>query len=416
MMSFPNTPSLFECIRGRVSVIMIVVCFLCLSCTQRTTPRNTPVVKPRVSQDLIKITSQYFDRLSQDERKDPVKLAKRINAFVHNYCRCDPPIENNLDKLLNNCRTSCAGYVYVFRQIAEFYGIQSRAVYLFNIPLQGNHAMVEIKSGENKWALFDPTFGTFFTPEGIPSENPFSLDDLYFYGSSDTLIRHVVQARTLNPLDITLPLDALYASRAFKAPYMKLSTYLSAEAYGNPDKYQYSLLWMNIDMKNNIYQFGGPAKTTREGEERFLALTNALLNDHDPNNHISYDLSYLGELQGHTYKNGYRLTHLIKGRIYRITLYGINFCGISTPKAPLYPHFTDTRAILQHTGMQVIPKGKYEYSQLFRARDTKAELILEVHPETSSYIRIFGIRVELEKTAVPYVHQPSRSSHGKSET
>ncbi len=413
MMSFPNSLSLFECILGRVSVILIVVCCLCLSCTQRTTPTNTPVVKPYVPPDLIKITSHYFDKLPQDERKNTLQLAKRINAFVYNYCISDPPIEKNLHKLLKNCRTSCIGYVHVFRQIAQFYGIQSRAVYLFNIPLQGNHSLLEIKYGEDKWALFDPTFGTFFTPEGKPSENPFSLDDLYFYCTSDTLIRHVVQARTLNPLDITSPLDVLYTPRSFKASYMGLSSYLSAEAYGNPDKYQYSLLWMNIDMRKNLYQFGGPTKNIQEGEERFLALINSLLKDDIQNNHISYNMSYLGEVGGHTYKNGYRLSHLKRGCIYRTTIYGIN-----TTIASFYPHFTDTRAVLQHTGMQIIPEGKYEHSLLFRARDTNAELILEIYPKTEagSHIRIFGIRIELCNALKSFQQQPTISFDQKSGT
>lgn len=317
-------------------------------------------------------------------------------------------MEIKLDNLLKNCRTSCGGYVYVFQQIANFYGIQTRTVYLFNIPLQGNHAMVEMKYGEDKWALFDPTFGTYFTPEGKLSEIPYSLDDLYFYCSPDTLIKHVLQANPLQPVDITLPLNVIYKRRSFKATNMKLSTYLSADAYGKPAPYEYSLLWMDIDMRRNAFQFGGPAKTIEEGDAQFLAKTNTLLTDTIPNNHISYNLSFLGQMGEHTYKNGYRLYNLKRGYIYRITLYGINPTDVS-----LYPHFTDSRAVLDHTGIQVIPRDIYVQTLLFRARDTKAELILEAYPQPRCFMRIFGISIDLDHTK-PYADQTSGSYHGKS--
>jgi hypothetical protein len=404
----------FQIMLLKVLIVALLLPSL-ISCTQNKTPTSAESVpKAQEQQELKIITSLYFDKLSQQELKEPVRLSKRINTFVYNYCTSQPPIEGNLFKLLANCRTSCGGYVYVFRQITGFYGIQSRAVYLFNIPFQGNHSMVEIKYGKDKWALFDPTFGTFFTAGGNPSEIPYSLDDLYFNCTPDKLYKHVVQARSIPPEHSSMSIDALYTPRSFKAANMTLSTYLSADAYGNPDKYQYSLLWMNIDMNNDIYQFGGPAKNIREGEEKFLTLTNSLLNDTKPNNHVSYVMSYLGEVEGHTYKNGYRLTHLKKDCVYSVTLYGINYYGPKTANVSLYPHFTDKRAILQHSGIQLIPKGAYTFSMLFRARETNAELVLEVYPNTVNSIRIFGIRVELRHTLKSYTHLPVASSHTKS--
>jgi hypothetical protein len=395
-------------IRAALAASLIIAFLSFLSCEQTTVPQQTPRphTKSRVSQDLVEVTTKYFSQVSQAERNDNLLLAKKINAFVHNYCSCESPLEMNIENLLKNCRTACGGYVYVFQQIAKFYGIQTRTVYLFNISLQGNHAMVEVKYGEDKWALFDPTFGTYFTPEGKPSEIPYSLDDLYFYCSPDTLIRHVLQARAIHPLDINSPIDALYLSRSFNAANMKLSTYLSADAYGNPAPYEYSLLWMDIDMRKSTYQFGGPAKTIEEGDARFLGITNRLLNDKIPNNRISYNISFLGQMGEHTYKNGYRLYNLKKGRIYRITLFGINPTGVT-----LYPHFTDSRAVLNHNGSQVIPDDIYVHTLLFRARDTDADLILEAIPQPRRFMRIFGIRIELDRTAKSSSDQPCKSSH-----
>jgi hypothetical protein len=391
-------------------IVAMLISFL-FSCTQNTAPDNREsALKAQEYQELKRITSRYFDKLSQQELKDPVNLSKRINTFVYNYCTSQPPIEGNLHKLLANCRTLCGGYVYVFRQITGFYGIQSRSVYLFNIPSQGNHAMVEIKYGNDKWALFDPTFGTFFTAGGNPSEIPYSLDDLYFNCTPDNLPEHVVQARSIPPDHNSIPIDALYTPRSFKAADMKLSSYLSADAYGNPDKYQYSLLWMNIDMKNPTFQFGGPAKSVQEGEKQFLTLTNSLLNDKEPDNHISYVMSYLGELDGHSYKNGYHLTRLRKDCIYRVTFYGIN----NYAKVSIYPHFTDKRAVLRHSGTRIIPAGACTFSMLFRARETKADLILEVYPHNGSFIRLFGMRVELCDTLDSCLSSPINQLPGKS--
>jgi len=376
----------------------VMVLFLFVSCVQQEqtvvhTPSRAALKKMQEKKDIENLIAQYFKGMPEAGRKDPVALAKKINAFVHSYCTCEPPLETNIDNLIRDCRTSCGGYVHVFRKIAGHYGLQTRAVFLFNIPLQGNHAMVEVLYGDKKWALFDPTFGTFFTPAGRVSEIPYSLDDLYFSCSAKTLRRNVVQARSINPKEVTLPLDSLYSPRTFHARSMKLSTYLQADDYGYPAPYQYSLLWMDIDMKNNVFRFGGPAKTIEEGDAMVLSITNKLLLDKIPGNRISYNMSFLGQMGEHTYKNGYRFSKLKAGAIYRMTIYGINPAG-----ARLYPHFSDSRAVLQRNGIQDIPTDVFEYSFLFRARDAKADLILETYQEPSKFIRIFGIRVDVDKT------------------
>ncbi len=145
--------------------------------------------------------------------------------------------------------------------------------------------------------------------------------------------------------------------------------------------------WMDIDMKEGIFQIGGPVKTLEEGTQKFMDITRSLKNK---NRYlISFNMSFLGQVGEHAYKNGYRFSHLKTGSIYRITLYGIN-----SSSASIIPSFTDTKAALKNSGVQVIPKGIYTYSMLFRARDTEAKLILAVYPVDNHFIRIFGIRVE----------------------
>jgi hypothetical protein len=375
-----------------------MVCPVFYSCTkpEPVAPvKHSPVYikKMQERQELEKFISKYFIDLPEADRKDNVLLAKKINAFVHSYCTCDLPLEKNTDNLIKNCHTSCGGYVYVFRKISECYGLQSREVYLLNIPLQGNHSMVEVKYGEDKWALFDPTFGTFFTRRGKISEKPYSLDDLYFNCSPENLLRHVVQARRINPTEIALPLNCLYKTRSFDAVNMKLSTYLQAKDYGHQSLDQYSLLLLDIDMKKGVFQFGGPAKTIEKGDRQFLAKVNVLLNDKIRDNNIPYCTSFLGQIGEHTFKNGYHMKNLRKDSIYRLTLYGINPTGAS-----LYPHFTDSTAVLQRTGVRNIPQDTFAHSQLFKARDTNAILILETLHEPQKFMRIFGIRIELDKT------------------
>jgi hypothetical protein len=211
---------------------------------------------------------------------------------------------------------------------------------------------------------------------------------LYYFCTTENIEAHVVQAARKG--DMSLPLHALYARKSFSSTAMNAQTYLSAEAYGPFDAERYSLLWMDIDLMNNQYRFGGPVEKTLDGERSFLALTNALLNDGVPDNHISYDMSYLGSFSGHTYKNGYHLHNLKSGGTYRITFYGTSAAG-----ALLYPHFTDTRAVLRHTGSHPVPKSAYACPVFFRARDTNADLIIEVYPGTESYMRVFGVLVEM---------------------
>ena len=366
-----------------------------LSCSREAGISNKPTIDKRSQEDrdLKEIITRYFESISQNEQRDPVLLAKKINSFVYTFCSSEKPHTASMDKLLKHCHTTCSGYVYLFSKIAAYFGIQTRVIYLFNIPIQGNHTMVEVRHSGDKWALFDPTFGTFFTSRGEPTEIPYSLDEIYFTCTPNTLSNHVVQARVINPVDLSAPLDALYSARSFSSPHMNLPAYILAESYGYLDPLLYSLSWMNIDMQKDPFQFGGPANNLQEGENRFLIETNALLNDHLAGNEISYNISYLGKVGEHTYKNGYRLSHLAKGDIYRITLYGINPSGVS-----LYPHFTDSRAILQHSGRQSVPKGVYTHSFLFRAQDTSAELVLEVYPKPSASMRIFGIRIESYRT------------------
>lgn len=63
--------------------------------------------------------------------------------------------------ILANALSSCGGYSLVMCELARVAGLPARYLGLFGIPSVGSHALVEVHF-DDRWHLFDPTFGVFF--------------------------------------------------------------------------------------------------------------------------------------------------------------------------------------------------------------------------------------------------------------
>jgi len=373
----------FGVIYGIIFALMLVVLYGAYKVIKKKKVNN------RQNSAYLNIIDRYFNRLPEIEKKDKLTLAKKINFFTNNFCQNIPPHEPD-EKLFENCRTACGGYVYVFGKIADNFNLKTRPVYLYNISNQGNHSLIEVNYKNDKWALFDPTFGSFFTKNGDVNEVPYSLDDMYFYLNKDVLIHNVVKAKKISIANLTKSLKELYSVKVFSEKFMKLVSYLESEQYGYADIRQKTVLNMAIDMKKNHFFFGTKEKDVNNADKYFLQKTNDTLNDTIDNNDISYKMSYIGEGVNSSRVNSYKFTGLNNGSIYSITFYGYN----PHKEAAIYPYFLNNGCILQKTGPQPLNEHYFEDNFQFRAKGENCRLMVELYKPEKKQIRLFGIEIK----------------------
>lgn len=106
-----------------------------------------------LDQTIKNIFPEGTENLS-DEAK-----AIEIERFVAGYMK-NGSNTGSATKILQDGYAQCGGMSYVFRILNRKLKLPARYVGLFNTPGQGGHVLAEIYYNQ-KWHLFDPTFGVF---------------------------------------------------------------------------------------------------------------------------------------------------------------------------------------------------------------------------------------------------------------
>lgn len=231
--------------------------------------------------------------LKQLEVMPVTERAARLNQAVYNYCESGTATSpHDLNELFENCQTACGGFSYVLRSALEATGIRTRFVHLYNIPNQGNHTAIEVDVG-GRWALFDPTFGVFFTSDGTASGYPLSLSEVAGTKSEEDLSKMVLQAVDAPNAAATISIDALY-SETFGHLYMELRNYLVAEALSFEDPREWRMLEIDLRLKRGRGVMGDfTSEDFQSLNDSWLADTNDLLNNDDLTDDTSFNASRL---------------------------------------------------------------------------------------------------------------------------
>lgn len=271
---------------------------------------------------LLNNTFVSWKKLS---KYNAIDLAKRLNYFVYNFCETPnetSPAVTPVNELFKRCVTACGGRSYVLRGLLAVYGIHSDYANLYNIPIQGNHTMVQIKNAKSQ-ALLDPTFGVFFVRQPNVAATPLSLQGVRYYLSGQRVLDHVFSAnKTKNYLNaLSLSLHQLYTYKRFKTKLMMLSSYIEPEAAETSQARKILFLTANFNLKNGFASLGDfNAKTVDDGVQTFLRETNETYSSHDYTRYISYDISYLGYLGRQMILNTFMYHKLKPGKIYQLSL------------------------------------------------------------------------------------------------
>jgi hypothetical protein len=322
--------------------------------------------------------------------RSAMEIGKILNYIVFNHCSSAIPHtgQKDINELFEVCRTACGGYAYVLRGLLAAHGIKTRYANLYNLPQQGNHTMVEAEVGPGKWALFDPTFGAFFSSTGAIDGTPLSLEEIRFNLSPVSLSKHVFTAKKR---DIALDnIDDLYSKSIFDYPYMKVENYLNAEISAPVGLNLTAPLTLTLNIANGKSVAGNlNAKTIQEGQAAFLAWTNGTLNNKDPSDDTSYLFHVAGDFSPYfKTMNIVNINGLKVGANYDLAISGIAEKEVEMQIVDI------GRNIMLNTILpeKINSNSTYILQRKFRAASENAQLaVINVHEHTKAYI--FGASV-----------------------
>ncbi len=249
-----------------------------------------PAYSEKISPSLSWFDKQGYDTLAFETipKKD---IVLRLNQAVYSFCEAGTA-PDDLDDLYAECIGQCGGFAYVLRGLLKELGIETRNANLHNIPNQGNHTAVEAFV-DNRWMFVDPTFGVFFSEDGMPGGRVLSLNEINFAYREKELDDFVLQARKPKSNVDREPLSTLYDA-VFAHEFMALRNYQVAEQieYGFADS---SLnLDIPLSLKSGDAKLGIDELSERSVmEASWLDATNQTLLDDNPLNDVSFNTSYL---------------------------------------------------------------------------------------------------------------------------
>lgn len=348
--------------------------------------RNTQEPSKRLLQRM------YGEQLPFGD-KSPAEVAKILNYAVFNHCSIDLPHTGREDitELFDVCRTSCGGYSYVLRGLLGAYGIRTRYANLYNLPKQGNHTMVEAEVEPGVWALYDPTFGVYFSKR--LGDKPLSLEEVRFMLTPETIKKYVNTAAKEGAPARDAKVGDLYAKSRFNYPNMDLDSYVTAEA-GVPVGQNVKVpLVMPLSMSDREVVAGKMgAQTLQEGRAAFLQWTNGTLNSEGRHDDVSYLFHIVGDYKPYYRSaNIIRLTKLKKGKIYRIV-----FSGIAPDDAQLQIVDIGRDIKLNSILAETLAPGPYTAQRRFRAINDTADIYVSLSPSAAKTIYLFGVSVREE--------------------
>ena len=320
-------------------------------------------------------------------------ISKRLNYLVYNYCSTDTPFTglDNINKLFEECRSACGGFTYVLRGLLDLFDINNRHTALYNIPQQGNHSLVEVEIAPDRWALFDPTFGIYFTKTGKIDEIPLSMDDLQFYLRGKDLNNHVIQAKR-GPLSLSIDhLNKIYQHGNFFHQYMNIENYHLAEQFGYDSQFMVLPLSIFLDVSSGQNKFGVfQIVDLRTAEQMFLSITNDTLNDDDLRNDVSYNFSYLGYAQ-REYNNIIFIEGIKKRKPYAISM---RFYNQNINKIQIQVMQVGGNIVFNNNSNISINHGSSIKTLYFKAFSENAIIIIRPLVPKQRLIRLFGIMIQ----------------------
>lgn len=334
------------------------------------------------------LSQKSFEKMTVEE------LAKRICAGAYNHCAWDAagvPWLDELNELLKpGMKTACGGYAYVMRAILEYFGVRTRNRDFMNIPQQGNHTAVEVEIEDDHWAFFDPTFGCFFTEDGSFESPALSLRQVSVDLYGKDLHDFVVQARTIDPSMTDQPLDQLYGEK-FAHELMEITNYQKAEATLESDAGAVLALHFPIDLGEGEFSVGDMESDDVQAlSQEFLRFTNERLNDDDPWNDTSFNVSQLYNNKHYQKLTVFKLQNLNIGEHYSIQFRFFN--KYTVPQRLQIGNIGFGVTAISATSIEIEP-GLNSYTERFVARQREADLFLR-HMGQGARVDMLALRVE----------------------
>jgi len=319
-------------------------------------------------------------------------IAKKLNYIVFNHCSSSKPKTGLVDinELFEVCKTSCGGYAYVLRGLLAANNINSRYVNLYNLPNQGNHTVVEAEIEPGIWALFDPTFGSFFTEESQADNRPLSLEEIRFLFTSENINEHVLTAKKNTAVSIKKDTRYLYERSSFPHRFMKVNNYLAAESISPVGLGMSIPLVLELDVASGRATAGILEETNiQEGQTKFLKWSNDTINNENPADDTSYLFHIVGNYDPYFKSlNVIRLINLQIGATYEI-----EFHGVSPAQERIQIIDIGRDLQLNQIEPEEVGSGQMLLKRKFRALASHGEIIFSVIEQNKSRVYLFGISV-----------------------
>jgi len=115
----------------------------------------------RYSDEGKSIIENHVNRAIKNTDDSEFDLVLAINNYLFQYLilkdHCGSAVE-----VLSDGHAICGASAYTMCEMLYSLGIKSRKSYLFGIPAQGSHVLVEVIFKDGQRGCFDPTFGLFW--------------------------------------------------------------------------------------------------------------------------------------------------------------------------------------------------------------------------------------------------------------
>lgn len=139
---------------------------------ESTDPRNPlHIFRLPITQRIKILADQMAVGLISDHEKI-LRYMKYIDSFRVGYPSNDSPDAVVIERI-----GSCGTFSNTLVAFAATQGIKGRIISLFNYPENSGHAVAELFVN-NKWTLYDPTYGTFYVKNQGGDGNPLSYSEI----------------------------------------------------------------------------------------------------------------------------------------------------------------------------------------------------------------------------------------------
>jgi len=321
---------------------------------------------------------------------------KQLLFLSFNFCNNRQPHtgQKDINELFTDCKTACGGYCYVFRGLLASEKIKSRYVNLYNLPIQGNHTLVEAEYAPKRWVLVDPTFGTYFSIQEKDEEKYLSLDEVRLLSQKEIAKAAKTTAKTSDFVNVITRGQIKFYQDSFNFSNMTLGSYIEAEGavrvgQGSP---RLQPLVMTLDLKSGAEKAGDLSSTSlQHGREAWLKWSNRTLQNENPSDDTSYLFHIVGDYPPYFLSlNILNLENLQPKELYEIEIAGIS--GL-TEKVQLSIASLGKNIILSSEEPKTIQKGKFIIRSQFFARTSSGYICLKLVEPKDKNITVFGVRV-----------------------